>query len=754
MLFSVGLAALLPYAILISVSVIFAYRTVSSDAYRYAATLSEHYSMGIASKFDNLVGAGKSLASAFSAYDSIPPERRRWVIDAELRAALESQPEVLAAWAQWERGAIGDDPRAYAHTLLTTESGAFNATWYRSGDSIVQGWISDAAYEGEFYTLPKARRRITLIDPYRYSYTGRKADEILESSLCFPIESKGAFKGIVGFDFSVSLFQRMAAEPHPFVSGYGILVTGTGSIVGHPKPERLGRPFGEGELSDERNSAFLKLLASGESFSFNKRASATGEESRFYFSPIRVEGVDRPWYFALIAPNARILAPAQALALVLLGLGALGTLVVAASIFLVSRNLSRPIAALADGARRIAAGDLSSRVSAAGSDEVGELASSFNEMAGELQKTLDELEARVDERTASLAEANAGLEKALADLEAAQSGLELSAKMALLGRLTAGISHELNTPIGAIRSSASFVLDTASDFIDSLLPLYAALGEADRALFLELAHRGERSARRAFAVEDRARKLALARRLEAEGIGKARFLADEISALDAFDLEPEILACAARGSWSVIIAAGRAAAAVRSASIILEAAEKAARTVSALSNYSRSDGLDALELVRPAEDIEVVLALYYNGLKKSVVVERSYACEDPVRGYRDRLKEVWMNLISNALQAMDYKGRLGVSTSREGEWVVVSVSDTGPGVPEGIRDKIFTPFFTTKPPGEGTGLGLDICKRIVERHGGELSFLSGPEGSTFYVRLRAAMAEPVSAAGPEAAEAP
>ena len=745
MLFSVGLAALLPYIILISVSVVSSYRTVSEDAYRYAGTLSEHYAMEIASKFESLVGAGKSLASSLSTYEEIPPEKRRGAISAQVRAVLADQPDILAAWSQWERGAIGDDPRPYARTLLSTENGSFNATWYRNGSSILQGWISDGAYKGDFYTLPKANRRITLIDPYRYSYTSQETDELLETSLCFPIMSKGEFKGVVGFDFSVFLFQQMAAQPHPFGTGYGILVTGTGSIVGHPLSKRLGRPFGEGELSKDRWAGFLESLASGKAFSFDKRAAATGEDSRFYFSPILVDGIDRPWYFALIAPKARILAPAQALALVLLGLGAFGALVVAASIFLVSRALSRPIAALAEGARRVAAGELSYRVASVGTDEVGALAASFNDMAGELQKTLSGLESRVAERTASLAEANSGLEKALSDLEAAQSGLELSAKMALLGRLTAGISHELNTPIGAIRSSASFVLESATDFIERILPLYAGLPETDRALFLELARRGARPAGSYAEGGDRERMLDLARRLKEDGIEKARFLADEVASLGAFDLEGDIRSCVARGGWGVVVAAARAAATIKSASIILEAAEKAAGTVSALSNYSRSDGLDVLELIRPAEDIEVVLALYYNGLKRSVVVERSYDCADPVRGYRDRLKEVWMNLISNALQAMEYKGKLGVSTSREGDWVLVSISDTGLGIPEALRDKIFTPFFTTKAPGEGTGLGLDICKRIVERHGGELSFSSGPGGTTFRVKLRAA--EPSASAG-------
>jgi signal transduction histidine kinase len=220
-------------------------------------------------------------------------------------------------------------------------------------------------------------------------------------------------------------------------------------------------------------------------------------------------------------------------------------------------------------------------------------------------------------------------------------------------------------------------------------------------------------------------------------VKRARALAEEIEALDAFDLEAEVREAALRGGDAAITAAARAAAAARAVAIILEASDKAARTVSALANYSREGERDAIEPIDPAEDIDAVLALYYGRTKRDVVIERSYSPGLLVMGSRDRLKEVWVNLINNALQAMDYKGRLGISVGREGGAVVVSFSDTGPGIAEEDRDKIFKPFFTTKAPGEGTGLGLDICRRVVERHGGSISFSSGRSGAVFSVRLPA-----------------
>ena len=102
----------------------------------------------------------------------------------------------------------------------------------------------------------------------------------------------------------------------------------------------------------------------------------------------------------------------------------------------------------------------------------------------------------------------------------------------------------------------------------------------------------------------------------------------------------------------------------------------------------------------------------------------------------DELNQVWTNLIHNALQAMNHEGTLTLGIRRIGDEAVVSVGDTGAGIPEAIRDKIFNIFFTTKPVGEGSGLGLDIVKKIIEKHHGRIDFKSEiGVGTTFFVYL-------------------
>jgi signal transduction histidine kinase len=102
----------------------------------------------------------------------------------------------------------------------------------------------------------------------------------------------------------------------------------------------------------------------------------------------------------------------------------------------------------------------------------------------------------------------------------------------------------------------------------------------------------------------------------------------------------------------------------------------------------------------------------------------------------DEIGQVWNNLIVNALQAMKYQGRLIIQTYSETDKIVVKIIDNGPGIPKEIQDKIFEPFFTTKSHGEGTGLGLDICKKIVEeKHHGKIEVFSEPGCTCFTVTL-------------------
>ena len=136
------------------------------------------------------------------------------------------------------------------------------------------------------------------------------------------------------------------------------------------------------------------------------------------------------------------------------------------------------------------------------------------------------------------------------------------------------------------------------------------------------------------------------------------------------------------------------------------------------------------------ENSETVLILHHNQLKQGIEVIKDYDEIPLIDCYPDELMQVWTNLISNSIHAMDYHGNLTITVRNLGKKVKVSIADIGHGIPDEIKERIFEPFFTTKKSGEGTGIGLDIVKRILDKHNATLELESKTGvGTSFHITL-------------------
>ncbi len=154
-----------------------------------------------------------------------------------------------------------------------------------------------------------------------------------------------------------------------------------------------------------------------------------------------------------------------------------------------------------------------------------------------------------------------------------------------------------------------------------------------------------------------------------------------------------------------------------------------------LRNFSRLDEAQ-LKRVNIKEGLQNTLKLLASELKNRIKVHEEYGEVPAVKCYASQLNQVFMNIISNAAQAIEKDGDIWIKTYAEDGFAFVSIKDSGPGIPRQAFDKIFDPFFTTKPVGKGTGLGLSISYGIVQKHGGEIQVESSPGlGTTFVVRV-------------------
>jgi signal transduction histidine kinase len=169
---------------------------------------------------------------------------------------------------------------------------------------------------------------------------------------------------------------------------------------------------------------------------------------------------------------------------------------------------------------------------------------------------------------------------------------------------------------------------------------------------------------------------------------------------------------------------------------VQQTTERISQIVHAMKSYTYLDQAPLLEL-DVHEGLENTLVIMQHKLKKGVTIRREYSADLPhIEAYASELNQVWTNIIDNAIDAMNGKGEISLRTYPEDDNVVIEIMDNGPGIPEEIQARIYEPFFTTKPPGKGTGLGLHISHDIVaNRHHGQLLVESKPGETKFKVIL-------------------
>ncbi len=336
-----------------------------------------------------------------------------------------------------------------------------------------------------------------------------------------------------------------------------------------------------------------------------------------------------------------------------------------------------------------------------------------------------------------ISENYAKLEQTLEHLQTAQRELVQSEKMAALGQLIAGVAHEINTPLGAIRSSVTSIDSFVNQHLVEIPKFFQSLTPERQEDFFALLHHSTQQHDLLSSKEKRKLRKELTVQLQQATISNAELLADKLIEVGVYDeIADWIPLLQSDDNQKVLDMAYQIIGLQKSTATIATASDRAAKVVFALKNFSRFDHSGNKALAHVSDGIETVLTLYYNKLKFGVEVIRKYAEIPKIYCFPDELNQVWTNLIHNALQAMDNQGILTIQTEIENHNIVVNITDTGKGIPENIQERIFEPFFTTKPIGEGSGLGLDIVKKIVTKHDGKIELQSEVDkGTTFKVVL-------------------
>jgi PAS domain S-box-containing protein len=358
------------------------------------------------------------------------------------------------------------------------------------------------------------------------------------------------------------------------------------------------------------------------------------------------------------------------------------------------------------------------------------------------EEALRQSEQALREKTEEMKQKNEVLEETLTQLNEMHNQLIIQEKMASLGKLSAGMAHELNNPAAAAQRGAAQLQATFSQLQDIQLRLgkhKLDRAQLDRLVELDRLARDRATKPTGISALDRSdREIALEDWLKNQGVDTTGEMVPALVSLgfedgDLAELEEvfpdqyfflvvDWLSCI----FTIHSLVGE----------IWLGTGRIAQLVKALKSYTYMDQAP-VQSVDLREGLDNTLIILHNKLKRGVEVVREYAEDLPtIQAYASELNQVWTNIIDNAIDAMNGEGQLIVRTRREEPWVVVEIEDNGPGIPEENQSKIFDPFFTTKATGEGTGLGLSISRNlIVQKHQGQISVKSQPGSTCFAVRL-------------------
>lgn len=770
LLCSIGLIVLLTYLLAITAIISQSFDTARREALEKTVEMAHRYAARIANDMNGAANTARSLANVLTTFRQERANPDRQLLIRIIRRFLDAHPQLLGAWTVWEPNALdGRDPE-FRGAPGHSETGRFVPYWNRVGGMHLEPCVDydKPGPQGAYYRVPMETGRDTVVDPTTYVIGNRDVEVV---SLVSPIRIGGRSLGVAGVDFSMAKLAQMVARVHPFDTGYGFLMTNGGEIVAHPHPEFIGR-------IGVSAPGIRQAIADGANRSWTRADDpVTGLRSYTVVSPIQIGHTGTPWSLALSVPVRQVLADAFRLRDATLLIALVSLLLILAMVARIVRQvLTRPIRRMVRSFDDIASGkeSLETPLPVEGEDEIGDLATSFNQLALRLKEVMHSLQAERD-YSRELLQAAPGPIFCLSP-EGRITFLNPAGERLIGLSQSEALDRPVHDLLKLSRSDLSFPALFRQDLagINARETDVIAHNGETATVFWNFTVRRSRSGapmeliafgnditrRRRVEREKRELEHRLQQSQKLEAIGN---LAGGI----AHDFN-NILSPILGFSELALRKTSEDAKVAGYLEEIHAASQRARDLVTQILTFCRG-GQREREPLQMEVVVKEVLKLLRASLPKLIEIRETIPDHcPPVLANPTHIHQIVMNLVTNAAHAIgDQHGVVNLTLAEiivdertseglsPGHYLRLTVGDTGAGIPPDVMDRIFEPYFTTKGEGRGTGMGLAIVYGIVRDYGGDIRVASREgEGTIFQIYLPCGEAFEAARPAKAAGEAP
>ncbi|MBK8806050.1 MAG: hypothetical protein IPO21_05130 [Bacteroidales bacterium] len=353
-----------------------------------AQSKSENISAKVADFLNQTILLNKSLITSFNSLSK--NKSGRAPIEDIIYNTLKNNDDLISIWIMYEKNGFDEDKNYLNNSLYSPIKGLFDFTKYKDGETIHTEMGAFEQYEEDYYTIPFKTQRPTILEPLFYSYTGDTADNVYETSICEPIVVEGKTIGVLGTDILLAELQDIIDHQQIYSTGQASIISHELQISAHSDKNLILKNLKDIITIDI--DTITNSIKKGASIFTITKSEQRDEKVIRYFHPINLLGSDKPWSVMIEIPVKEVYADSREIILITIIIGILGIIVIGFVIFILSRNITRPIIKGIESAKLFAEGNLDITIdeeSLKRTDEIGDLTRALGDMSVKIKVAVE-----------------------------------------------------------------------------------------------------------------------------------------------------------------------------------------------------------------------------------------------------------------------------------------------------------------------------------------------------------------------------